>query len=70
MAKKTYKYVPQKVSASGTTFVPEKYDDNAPVARIYCKNPFVLQELGKKPSDEVTLLTSLSVTFEIAESAG
>lgn len=67
MASKSYKYVPQKVSASGTTFVPEKWDSNAPVERIYCKNPFVLDQLGKKPSDEVTLLTSLTVTFEIAE---
>ena len=67
MASKSYKYVPQKVSASGTTFVSEKWDSNAPVERIYCKNPFVLAQLGKKPSDEVTLLTSLTVTFEIAE---
>ena len=67
MASKSYKYVPQKVSASGTTFVHEKWDSNAPVERIYCKNPFVLDQLGKKPSDEVTLLTSLTVTFEIAE---
>lgn len=67
MASKSYKYVPQKVSASGTTFVPEKWDSNAPVERIYCKNPFILDQLGKKQSEEVTLLTSLTVTFEIAE---
>ena len=64
---KPFTYIPQKVTSGGVSFVSEKWDDNAPVERIFMKSRFVYDRLNKQPSEEISLLTKLQVSFEVLE---